>query len=121
MWSWRLVNCVVVKTAVKMWLEVFAMIGLEMEWSNVELESGEVHVGKNSCEDVAGKVLDMIGLEMERSNVELESGDVHVGKNSREDVWKNAGHRTRLNGAMWSWRVVKCVLVKTAVKMWLEK
>jgi hypothetical protein len=52
----------------------------------VELESGEVNVGQNICEDVVGKVLDMIGLEMEWTNVELEGGKVNVRQNSYEDA-----------------------------------
>jgi hypothetical protein len=36
--------------------KVLDMTGFEMELSKVELESGEVYVGQNNCEDVAGRV-----------------------------------------------------------------
>ena len=50
-----------------------------MEWSDIELETGDTYVGHNNCEEVAGQVLDIIGLELEWewSNVELESGEVY--------------------------------------------
>ena len=41
------------------------MIGLkadmnyDMEWNNVELETGETYMGQNNYEEVAGKVLDI--------------------------------------------------------------
>ena len=59
-----------------------------MDWSDIELETGEMYVGHNNCEEVAGQVFDMIGLEPEWEwrNVELESGEVYVGQNSYEEL-----------------------------------
>ena len=68
----------------KKWLEVLDTIGLkadinymewdwtiglnadmncDMEWNDVELETGEVYVGRNCYVEVAGKVLDTTGLK----------------------------------------------------------
>jgi len=58
-------------------------LNLEWEWSNVGLESGELYVGQNNYDAVAGKVLDMIGLkadvsyDMEWDDVDLESDEVY--------------------------------------------
>jgi len=56
-----------------------------MEWSDIELESGEMHVAKRNCE-VAEQSLDVIGLEMEWNNLELESGEMYVRQNCEEDT-----------------------------------
>ena len=45
--------------------EVLDMTGLkadmnyDMEWNDVELETGETYMGQNNYEEVAGKVLDI--------------------------------------------------------------
>ena len=41
------------------------------EWSDIELETGETYVGKNNCEEVAGKEFDVIRLEADM-NYDME-------------------------------------------------
>ena len=57
-----------------------------MEWSDIELENGEMYVGQKRCKEVDGQGLDMIEHEMEWSSVELESGEVCVRQNNYEEV-----------------------------------
>ena len=81
-----------------------------MDWSGIELETGETYVGHDNCEEVAGQVFDMTGLELEWEwrNVELESGEVYVGQNSYVEVdgkvLDTIGLKTDVNYDMeWDW------------------
>jgi hypothetical protein len=60
-----------------------------MEWKNIEVETGEVFVGENSC----GEVLDGNEQEMEWESVEekvLQTGCEEVlDRNEQETEWTN--------------------------------
>jgi hypothetical protein len=44
-------------------MELAAEENKAMECNDTELENGEMYVGENSCEEVAGKEFGVIGLE----------------------------------------------------------
>jgi hypothetical protein len=77
-----------------------------MEWSDIELETGEKYVGHN-CEEVAVQVLDMSGLDLEWEwSNELESGDVYVGQNNCAGVARQVLDMSGLD-LEWEWSNVE--------------